>query len=151
MCTNVTVAVICPDSKHVSSVSVCDDRRAPSLTSPVVLTMKTSSLLQQGEEINSAQLKFRMCFSHFQWCHSSLTVFVFALQSGSGGGVGAAAGAAGPTREGQRVLGAPGPGHHCPLLGHQHNQGFCRRLDGQGHLPPSRILETGQGWHRLHH
>lgn len=37
-------------------------RRARSLTSPVVLTMKTLSLLQQGEETNSVQLKFEFFY-----------------------------------------------------------------------------------------
>lgn len=72
------------------------------------------------------------------WCLSL-------VQSGSGCGVGAAAGAAGPSRESQCLLGAPRSGHHCPLLGHEHTQGFCRWLRRQGVLSPCRILQTGQG------
>lgn len=67
------------------------------------------------------------------------------FQSGSGGGVGAAAGAAGSSREGQCVLGAPRSGHHCALLGHQRTQSFCRGLRRQGVLSPCRILQAGQG------
>lgn len=67
------------------------------------------------------------------------------LQSGSGCGVGAAAGAAGPSRESQCVLGAPRSGHHRPLLGHQHTQSVCGGLGRQGVLSPGRILQTGQG------
>lgn len=51
---------------------------------------------------------------------------LFLVQSGSGGGVGAAAGTAGSSREGQCVLGAPWSRHHCTLLGHQRSQSFCR-------------------------
>lgn len=70
---------------------------------------------------------------------------VFLLQSGSGGGVGAAAGAAGTSRESRCVLGAPRSDHHCALLGHQHAQSFCRGLRRQGVSSPCRILQTWQG------
>lgn len=117
----------------------------------VALTMKTSLPLQQGEKSTQCDVNLKRAIVTSKLSPSFTAVSVFqllsahgvrlsVLQSGSGGGVGAAAGAAGPTRESQRVLGAPGPGHHCPLLGHQRAQGFCRRLGGQGHLSPSRVL-----------
>lgn len=85
----------------------------------------------------------RVLYSCIRMCLILFTMF--ALQSGAGGGVGAAAGAAGPSGEGQRVLRAPGSGHHCSLLGHQRTQGVCWRLRGQGVISPGRVLQTGQG------
>ena len=67
------------------------------------------------------------------------------LQSGSGGGVGAAAGAARSSRESQRVLGAQRSGHHCTLLGHQHAPSFRWGRRRQGVLSACRILQAGQG------
>lgn len=59
--------------------------------------------------------------------------------------MGAAAGAEGPSRESQRVLGAPWPRRHQPLLGHQHPQGLCGRLWRQSVISAHWIIQTRQG------
>lgn len=87
-------------------------------------------------------------------CQTAQFVFVFVLlwyllQSGSGGGLGAAAGAEGPPRESQRVLGAPRAGGHQPLLGHQQPQSVCGRLWWQGVTSACGIFQTGQGNHHM--
>lgn len=75
------------------------------------------------------------------------TLFWSLLQSGPGGGLGAAAGAEGPPRESQCVLGAPWSRHHQPLLGHQHPQSVCGWLWWQGVISACRIFQTKQGNH----
>lgn len=87
-----------------------------------------------------ASLRLLCCFSFF---------FFFLLdcllQPGPGGGVGAAAGAEGPSRKSQHVLGAPWSCHHQPLLGHQHPQGVCGRLWRQSVISTCRIFQSRQG------
>lgn len=75
-------------------------------------------------------------------------VFLCLLQSGPGGGVGAAAGAEGPSRKSQRVLGAPWSDCHQPLLGHQRPPCLCGRLWRQSVLSPCRLFQSrqGSGW-----
>ena len=67
------------------------------------------------------------------------------VQPGPGGGVGAAAGAAWPAREGQHVLGAPRAAGDRALLGQRLPPCVRRRPGGQGVLPACRLHQAGQG------
>lgn len=59
--------------------------------------------------------------------------------------MGAAAGAEGPSRKSQHVLGAPWPRGHQPLLGHQHPPSVCGRLRRQSVMSTCGIFQSGQG------
>lgn len=59
--------------------------------------------------------------------------------------MGAAAGAEGPSRKSQHVLGAPWSRGHQPLLGHQHPPSVCGRLCRQSVISTCRIFQRRQG------
>lgn len=116
-------------------------RKGLSLRWRVALTMRTSSLSPQGWG-SLPSVKKDVCVL---WIFACVFTRLPVLQSGSGGGVGAAAGATGPSGEGQRVVGTPRSGRHCSLLGRQRTPSLCRGRGGQGVFSPCRILQSGQG------